>query len=329
MSQTTMGSNGASAELLRGRSVAVIGYGSQGHAHALNLRDSGAEVVVGLHEGSSSAERARADGLTVASVAEAAAGASVVSVLIPDTIQRDVYEAEIEPHLEEGDTLVFAHGFNVHYGEIVPPGHVDVMLIAPKSPGNRVREEFLAGRGVPALYGVHQDASGGAAEFARAYAAGLGCTRAGILETTFAAETETDLFGEQAVLCGGFTALVQAGFETLTEAGYDPALAYFECLHELKLIVDLAYAHGISGMRREVSDTAEYGDYVSGPRVVGDASRAAMKEILAEVRSGAFAKQWIKEAREGGREFDRMRRKGAEHPIEKVGGELRARMAWL
>ena len=329
MSETTMGSNGASTELLQGRSVAVIGYGSQGHAHALNLRDSGADVVVGLYEGSSSADKARADGLGVASVADAAAGATVVSMLIPDTIQRDVYEAEIEGHLNAGDTLVFAHGFNVHYGEIVAPEHTDVILIAPKSPGNRVREEFVAGRGVPALYGVHQDASGGATEFARAYAAGLGCARAGILETTFAAETETDLFGEQAVLCGGFTALVQAGFETLVEAGYDPALAYFECLHELKLIVDLAYAHGISGMRREVSDTAEYGDYVSGPRVVGDASRAAMKEILADVQSGAFARQWIEEARGGREAFDRMRVEGAEHPIETVGRKLRSHMAWL
>lgn len=329
MSEKTMGSNGASTDLLQGRSVAVMGYGSQGHAHALNLRDSGADVVVGLYEGSSSAETARADGLEVASVADAAADATVVSILIPDTVQRDVYEADIEPHLELGDTLVFAHGFNVHYNEIVPPDHTDVILIAPKSPGNRVREEFVAGRGVPALYGVHQDASGNATEFARAYAAGLGCARAGILETTFAAETETDLFGEQAVLCGGFTALVQAGFETLVEAGYDPALAYFECLHELKLIVDLAYAHGISGMRREVSDTAEYGDYVSGPRVVGEASRAAMKEILADVQSGAFARQWIEEARGGRQEFDRMRVEGAEHSIEVVGKKLRAHMAWL
>ncbi len=329
MSQTTMGRNGASAELLHGRSVAVIGYGSQGHAHALNLRDSGADVVVGLYEGSSSAEKARADGLRVASVAESAAGATVVSMLVPDTIQRNVYETGVERHLDPGDTLVFAHGFNVHYGEIVPPEHTDVVLVAPKSPGNRVREEFVAGRGVPALYGVHRDASGNATEFARAYAAGLGCARAGILETTFAAETETDLFGEQAVLCGGFSALVQAGFETLVEAGYDPALAYFECLHELKLIVDLAYAHGISGMRREVSDTAEYGDYASGPRVVGEASRAAMKEILAEVQSGAFARRWIEEARGGREAFDRMRADGAEHPIEAVGKELRSRMAWL
>ena len=329
MSERTMGTNGASTELLQGRAVAVIGYGSQGHAHALNLRDSGADVVVGLYEGSSSAERARADGLEVTSVAEAAEAATVVSILIPDTVQRDVYEGEIEAHLAPGDTLVFAHGFNIHYNEIVAPENTDVILIAPKSPGNRVREEFVAGRGVPALYGVHQDASGNATEFAKAYAAGLGCARAGILETTFAAETETDLFGEQAVLCGGFTALVQAGFETLVEAGYDPALAYFECLHELKLIVDLAYAHGISGMRREVSDTAEYGDYVSGPRVVGDASRAAMKEILAEVQSGAFARQWIEEARKGRKQFDRMRVEGAEHPIETVGKELRSQMAWL
>ena len=329
MSTTTIGTSEATTELLKGRTVAVIGYGSQGHAHALNLRDSGVEVVVGLYEGSPSAQRARADGMEVVSVVEAAKRADVVSILIPDTVQRDVYESEIAPNLESGNALMFAHGFNVHYEEIIPPEDVDVLLVAPKSPGNRVREEYAAGRGVPALFAVHQDATSCATELCKAYAAGLGCTRAGILETTFGAETETDLFGEQAVLCGGFSELVKAGFDTLVDAGYDPALAYFECLHELKLIVDLAYAGGLSGMRREVSDTAEYGDYVSGPRVVGDASRQAMKEILADVQSGAFAKRWIAEARGGREEFNKMRESETNHAIESVGHELRSHMAWL
>ncbi len=319
----------ADRALLDSRRVAVVGYGSQGHAHALNLRDSGVSVVVGLYEGSPSADAAREQGLEVMTVAEAAQWADTVALLLPDTKQPAVYDVEVEPHLAEGDVLLFAHGFNIHYGEIRPPEHVDTVLVAPKSPGDMVRDEYRAGRGVPALIGVHHDASGKALDLALAYADGLGCTRAGVLQTTFAAETETDLFGEQAVLCGGLSELVKAGFETLVDAGYDPQLAYFECLHEMKLIVDLAYARGLSGMRAEISDTAEYGDYVSGRRVIGDASRAAMKEILDEIQSGAFARKWIEEARCGGREFERLREQERTHTIEKVGDALRSRMAWL
>ncbi len=319
----------ADPELLRGRRVAVIGYGSQGHAHALNLRDSGVDVVVGLHEGSSSADRARSAGLTVTTVDEAAKSADLIAILIPDPVQPGVYDEKIAPHLEPGNVLLFAHGFNVHYGEIEPPEGVDVVLVAPKSPGDMVRREYLAGRGVPALIGVHQDASGKAREIALSYANGLGCTRAGVLDTDFGAETETDLFGEQAVLCGGFSALVKAGFDTLVEAGYDPRLAYFECLHELKLIVDLAYANGLSGMRAEVSDTAEFGDYVSGTRVIGEASRKAMKEILAEIQSGQFARHWIDEWQGGGENFKRMREDEGRHQINEVGNGLRSHMAWL
>ena len=319
----------ADADRLKGRRVAVIGYGSQGHAHALNLRDSGIDVVVGLHEGSASAERARKAGLRVTSVDQAAREADLVALLIPDPVAPAVYRERIAPHLEPGNTLLFAHGFNVHYGEITPPEGVDTILVAPKSPGDMVRREYQAGRGVPALLAVCQDASGHAAQVALAYAAALGCTRAGVLETTFGDETETDLFGEQAVLCGGFTALVKAGFDTLVEAGYDPRLAYFECLHELKLIVDLAYAHGLSGMRAEVSDTAEYGDYVSGGRVVGEESRAAMREILAEIRSGDFARRWVDEWNSGGAGFKRMREEEGGHLLDQVGVGLRSRMAWL
>lgn len=314
---------------IRGRRVAVIGYGSQGHAHALNLRDSGVQVVVGLHEGSASAERAREAGLEVLSVAEAAAQGDLVALLIPDTVAPSVYAEHIAPHLSEGDTLLLAHGFNVHYGEIEAPERVDVVLVAPKSPGDMVRREYQAGRGVPALIAVHHDATGGARDLAISYADALGCTRAGVLETTFAAETETDLFGEQAVLCGGFSALVKAGFETLVDAGYDPRLAYFECLHELKLIVDLAYAGGLSGMRAEVSDTAEFGDYVSGNRVIGQEARTAMKDILDDVRSGAFARRWIAEWSDGGGRFKQMREEEGRHPIDVVGPQLRSRMAWL
>lgn len=319
----------ADRTLLDRRRVAVVGYGSQGHAHALNLRDSGVSVKVGLYEGSRSADIAREQGLEVTTVAEAAQWADTVALLLPDTKQPAVYHVEVEPHLVEGDVLLFAHGFNVHYGEIRPPEHVDTVLVAPKSPGDMLRNEYRAGRGVPALIGVHHDASGKALDLALAYADGLGCTRAGVLQTTFAAETETDLFGEQAVLCGGLSELVKAGFETLVEAGYDPQLAYFECLHEMKLIVDLVYTRGLSGMRAEVSDTAEYGDYVSGPRVIGDASRTAMKEILDEIQSGAFARKWIEEARCGGREFERLREQERAHAIESVGDALRSRMAWL
>ncbi|MDX1492997.1 MAG: ketol-acid reductoisomerase [Longimicrobiales bacterium] len=316
-------------QLLEDRRVAVIGYGSQGRAHALNLHDSGIDVVVGLREGRPSADAARDDGLTVLSVSDAAKQSDVIALLVPDPVAPDVYRDEIDPYLQPGDVLLLAHGFNVHYGEIEAPPGVDVVMVAPKSPGDTVRQEFRAGRGVPALLAVHRDASGSALERTLAYAHALGCTRAGVLETTFAAETETDLFGEQAVLCGGFSALVKAGFETLVDAGYDPRLAYFECLHELKLIVDLAYAGGLSGMRSEVSDTAEFGDYVSGERVIGEESRAAMQSILEEVRSGAFARRWVDEWRAGGSEFARMRESERGHPLDEVGGTLRRRMAWL
>ncbi len=319
----------ADPSLLKDRRVAIIGFGSQGHAHALNLRDSGVSVVVGLYEGSPSADVAREQGLEVKTVAEAAAWADVVSILIPDTKQAAVYHAEIEPHLSDGDILAFAHGFNIHYGEIDPPKGVDTILIAPKSPGKMVRQEYVAGRGVPALVAVHHDASGKALDFALAYAAGLGSARTGVLQTTFAAETETDLFGEQAVLCGGLSELVKAGFETLVDAGYDPRLAYFECLHEMKLIIDLAYAKGLSGMRAEISDTAEWGDYESGRRVIGEASRTAMREVLDEIQSGAFAKKWIEEARCGSPNFERRRQEERGHILETTGDALRERMSWL
>jgi ketol-acid reductoisomerase len=313
---------------LRDRVVAVIGYGSQGHAHALNLRDSGARVVVGLRPGGPSWERARADGLAVRPVAEAAAQGGIVMMLVPDQHARAVYDADVAAALGRGKTLLFAHGFNVHFHQIVPPVDVDVAMIAPKSPGHLVRSEFQAGRGVPALVAVHQDASGHALADALAYAAGIGCARAGVLETTFREETETDLFGEQAVLCGGVTSLIRAGFETLTAAGYAPEIAYFECLHELKLIVDLMYRGGMSFMRHSISDTAEYGDYTRGPRIVTDAVRAAMARMLADIQSGAFAREWIDESRRGGGRFDELRRAGRDHPIETVGARLRAMMPW-
>jgi ketol-acid reductoisomerase len=312
-----------------GRRVAVIGYGSQGHAHALNLRDSGVEVIVGVRPDGPSARAACAAGLDVRPVARATAAADVVALLVPDTAQPALYREEVAPSLQPEATLLFAHGFNVHYGQIVPPAGTDVVLVAPKSPGNMVRREFAAGRGVPALVAVHQNASGGALDDALAYAAAIGCVRAGVLETTFSAETETDLFGEQAVLCGGLTALIKAGFETLVEAGYAEELAYFECLHEMKLIVDLVYAGGISGMRAGVSDTAEYGDYVSGTRVVGEASRAAMRQLLTDIRSGAFARRWVAEAEGGAGQFHDMRRRESAHAIERVGERMRARMVWL
>ncbi|HXL34059.1 MAG TPA: ketol-acid reductoisomerase [Gemmatimonadales bacterium] len=315
---------------LQNRVVAVIGYGSQGHAHALNLRDSGvgARVIVGLRPGGGSWERARAEGLDVRPVAEAARAADVIMMLVPDQEARAVYEAGVAPGLGRGKTLLFAHGFNIHFREIVPPAGVDVAMIAPKSPGHLVRSEFQAGRGVPALVAVHQDASGNALADALAYAAGIGCARAGVFETTFREETETDLFGEQTVLCGGVTALIQAGFETLTAAGYAPEIAYFECMHELKLIVDLMYRGGMKFMRYSISDTAEYGDYTRGPKVVTPEVRAAMERILADIQSGSFAREWIAESRSGGRRFEALRKAGAEHPIEQVGAKLRAMMPW-
>lgn len=315
--------------LILARKIAIIGYGSQGHAHALNLKDSGANVVVGLPSSSRSIAKATAAGLKVLSVADASAWADVIMVLIPDTRQRTVYEADIRSHLSAGKMLMFAHGFNIRFDCIVPPAAVDVTMVAPKAPGHRVREVFVEGGGTPALLAVHQDASGMARELAMAYARGIGCTRAGVLETTFAEETETDLFGEQAVLCGGASALVKAGFDTLVEAGYQPELAYFECLHELKLIVDLFYRGGLSYMRYSVSDTAEWGDYVSGPRIVTAETKEAMKQLLSEIQSGEFAKRWIAENEAGLPEFTTIRERESHHPIEEVGVKLRAVMPFL
>jgi ketol-acid reductoisomerase len=314
---------------LKGKKIAIIGYGSQGHAHALNLRDSGLDVIVGLPAGSKSRAKAEAAGLTVLTPAEAAKEADVMMVLVPDHIQGDLYASDIAPHLSAGKTLMFAHGFNIHFGFIKPPADVDVSMIAPKAPGHRVREVFVEGSGVPALVAIHQDASGKALENALAYAAALGCLRAGVIETTFREETESDLFGEQAVLCGGAAELIRAGFETLVEAGYAPEIAYFECLHELKLIVDLIYEGGLGYMRFSVSDTAEYGDYTRGPRIITAETRKEMKKILAEIQSGQFAKQWIGENKEGRGKFLAMRAEQADQPVENVGRELRKMMTFL
>jgi ketol-acid reductoisomerase len=313
---------------LSGRTFAIIGFGSQGHAHALNLQESGARVIVGLRRGGGSWERAVAAGLDVHPVAEAAAAADVIMMLVPDQDARAVFESGVAAGLRPGKTLMFAHGFNIHYGEIAAPAGVDVSMVAPKSPGHLVRSEFAAGRGVPALVAVHQDASGEALANALAYAAGIGCTRAGVIQTSFREETETDLFGEQAVLCGGVTALVKAGFETLIEAGYRPEMAYFECLHELKLIVDLMYRGGMQFMRYSISDTAEYGDYTRGPRLITDETRAEMRRILEEVRNGAFAREWLAECRGGRPNFERLRQADRDHEIEQVGSRLRAMMPW-
>jgi ketol-acid reductoisomerase len=321
--------NDAALERLRGRPIAIIGFGSQGHAHAMNLRDAGLDVRVGLYNGSRSWAKAEEAGLTVLPVSDAAGTAEVIMILTPDTMQAKLYEEEIAPHMQAGKTLMFAHGFNVRYCQIVPPPNVDVSMVAPKSPGHRVREVFVQGGGVPALVAVHQDASGGALADALAYAKGLGCTRAGVLQTTFAEETETDLFGEQAVLCGGVSALVKAGFDTLVEAGYQPEVAYFECMHELKLIVDLFYQGGLNYMRYSVSDTAEYGDYVAGPRIITDETRATMRRLLEEIRNGSFASAWIDENRKGRPQFNRRRREDATHPIESVGRELRRMMTFV
>jgi ketol-acid reductoisomerase len=319
----------ANLDLIKAKKVAIIGYGSQGHAHALNLRDSGVEVRVGLREGSNSRAKAEASGLTVASVANVAAWADVVMVLAPDTQQPAIYREQIAPHLQAGNVLMFAHGFNIRYGTIEPPADVDVSMVAPKSPGHRVRETFQEGGGTPCLVAVHQDASGNAKALALAYAKAIGGTRAGTLETTFPEETETDLFGEQAVLCGGAAALVKAGFQTLVDAGYQPEIAYFECLHELKLIVDLMYRGGLNYMRYSVSDTAEYGDYTGGPRVIGEQARAAMTAMLKEIQDGTFAKQWIKENEDGRPWFNEQRRAEQEQLIEQVGAKLRRMMPFL
>jgi ketol-acid reductoisomerase len=316
-------------DLLKGKKIAIIGYGSQGHAHALNLRDSGLDVIVGLPAESRSRAKATAAGLKVVTPAEAAKAADVMMVLVPDHIQADLYASDIAPHLTAGKTLMFAHGFNIHFGFIKPPANVDVSMIAPKAPGHRVREIFVEGSGVPALVAIQQDASGKALENALAYAAALGCLRAGVIETTFREETESDLFGEQAVLCGGAAELIRAGFETLVEAGYAPEIAYFECLHELKLIVDLIYEGGLGYMRFSVSDTAEYGDYTRGPRIINAETRKEMKKILAEIQSGDFARQWIAENKSGRGKFLAMRAAQADQPVENVGRELRKMMTFL
>ncbi len=314
---------------IAGRKVAVLGYGSQGHAHALNLKDSGIDVRVGLREGSSSKAKAEEAGLRVLSNAEAAAEADVIMMLLPDTEIAAVYEADVAPNLNEGDALFFAHGFNVRFGYVAAPEGIDVALAAPKGPGHLVRRTYTEGGGVPCLIAVAQDATGGARDLALAYADAIGGTRAGVIETTFEEETETDLFGEQVVLCGGLTALVQAGFETLTEAGYQPEMAYFECLHELKLIIDLMYEEGIAGMRYSVSTTAEYGDLVTGPRIITPAVKAEMRNVLDDITSGRFAEQFVGEVKAGGANFEALRKAGAEHQIEKVGKELRDMMPWI
>jgi len=315
--------------LFQGKTVAIIGYGSQGHAHALNLRDSGVNVVVGLHGSSKSNAKAAAAGLKVLPVSDAAKEADVLMVLVPDHIQADIYEKEIAPHMAKGKTLMFAHGFSIHFGQIKPPASVDVTMIAPKAPGHRVRELFTEGVGVPALVAIHQDASGQALENALAYALALGCLKAGVIETTFREETESDLFGEQSVLCGGVSELIKAGFETLVEAGYAPEIAYFECLHELKLIVDLIYEGGLGYMRYSVSDTAEYGDYSRGPRIVNQQTRDEMKKILSEIQSGQFAREWIAENKTGRHKFLAMREAARDQPVERVGRELREMMTFL
>jgi len=319
----------ADLTLLDGRTVAVIGFGSQGHAHALNLKDSGVDVVVGLREASSRAERARAEGLEVLPVADAASRGDVIMVLVPDERHREVYEQDVRDGVAPGDALLFGHGFSIHYGEVEPPPEVDVAMVAPKSPGHLVRRQYVEGRGVPGLLAVHQDATGRARALALAYAKALGLTRAGVIETTFKDETETDLFGEQAVLVGGVSELVQAGYQTLVEAGYDPRLAYFECLHELKLIVDLIYEKGITGMDFSVSNTAEYGGLTRGARVISEPARQAMKDILAEIQSGDFAREWIAENRAGQERLLRLREEMESSQIEREGKDIRAKMPWI
>ncbi len=319
----------ADLTLLDGKTVAIIGYGSQGHAHALNLKDSGVSVVVGLRSSSSSVARAEAQGLRVVDPADAASEGDVVMMLTPDELHKQVWESGVSDGVAAGNLLLFGHGFSIHYGEVVPPPEVDVALVAPKGPGHLVRRQYLEGSGVPGLVAVQQDATGNALAVTLAYAKGIGCTRGGVIETTFKDETETDLFGEQAVLCGGVTELVRAGYETLVDAGYDPRLAYFECLHELKLIVDLMYEKGIAGMRYSISNTAEYGDLTRGKRIIGEPTREAMKKILGEIQSGDFAREWIAENRAGQENFKRMRDEQSRHQVEVVGKELRAQMDWI
>lgn len=314
--------------LLEGKKVAIIGYGSQGHAHALNLKESGVDVIVGLYEGSKSWAKAEAQGLKVYTAAEAAKQADVIMILINDEKQAAMYKNDVEPNLEEGNMLMFAHGFAIHFGQIKPPANIDVTMIAPKGPGHTVRSEYQVGKGVPCLVAVQQDYTGKAKDRALAYAAALGGARAGVLETTFKVETETDLFGEQAVLCGGVCALMKAGFETLVEAGYAPENAYFECIHEMKLIVDLIYESGFQGMRYSISNTAEYGDYITGPKIITDETKKAMKKVLSDIQDGTFAKDWISENQTGCMHFGAMRRKETEHQLEEVGAELRKLYSW-
>jgi ketol-acid reductoisomerase len=320
--------NDVDMSVLEGKTVAVVGYGSQGHAQAQNLRDSGVRVVIGLRKGKSW-EQAEADGFEVMSVGEAVAEADVIQILIPDEYQGKTYREEIAPNLKAGKMLMFSHGFNIHFGQIVPPADVDVTMVAPKGPGHLVRRVYTEGFGVPALIAIHQDATGQAREIALAYAKGVGGTRAGVFETTFREETETDLFGEQAVLCGGVSSLVKAGFETLVEAGYRPEIAYFECLHELKLIVDLMYEGGLSRMRYSISDTAEFGDYVSGPRIITDQTKEEMRKVLKEIQQGEFAKKWILENQAGRPSYHAIKQREANHQIEQVGAQLREMMSWL
>ena len=315
--------------IIRGRKVAVIGYGSQGHAHALNLKDSGVEVCIGLREGSSSKAKAEQAGLTVRSMADAAAWADLIMILAPDTEQKRIYDEHIAPQMTPGKALAFAHGFNVRFGRITAPAGVDCIMIAPKGPGHLVRRTYTEGGGVPALIAIDQDATGGAKALALSYAEAIGGARAGVIETTFPEETETDLFGEQVVLCGGLTRLVQAGFETLVEAGYAPEMAYFECLHEVKLIVDLMYEEGIAGMRYSISDTAEYGDLTRGPRIITDATKAEMKKVLTEIQDGTFAREWVAESESGRANYHRHQGEGKRHPIEVVGARLRSMMPWI
>ncbi len=326
---TTYYDSDADLSLLAGKTIAIIGYGSQGHAHALNLKDNGQRVVVGLYEGSASWKIAQDQGLEVATAYDAAAKADIIMMLIPDQTQKAVYEASVAPHLKAGKTLAFAHGFNIHYHQIVPPADVDVILVAPKAPGHRVREVFVDNQGVPGLLAVHQDVTGNAHALGLAYARGIGCTRAGVLQTTFKEETETDLFGEQAVLCGGVMALIHAGFETLVEAGYQPESAYFECLHELKLIVDLIYKGGPALMRYSVSETAEYGDYAKGRYIVDSGVKDRMKETLRDIQTGVFARDWILENQAGQPVFKKLREENLNHPIEEVGRKLREMMPWI
>lgn len=319
----------ADLAVLKGKKIAIMGYGSQGHAQAQNLKDSGLDVVVGLRKGSASWSKVEADGLVVTTVAEAANQADVIQILLPDETQGRVYAEEIAPYLTEGKALMFSHGFNIHFGQIQPPENVDVIMVAPKSPGHMVRRMYVDGQGVPGLVAVHQDYTGRARDIAMAYAKGIGCTRAGVFETTFAEETETDLFGEQCVLCGGVSELIKAGFETLVEAGYAPEMAYFECLHEMKLIVDLINEGGLSWMRHSISNTAEYGDYMVGPRIINEDTREEMRAVLAEIQNGVFAKEWMLENQVNRPVFNAIRKQEKEHLIEEVGAEIREMMPWL